>query len=127
MGLERITAMRKVSGMTLDELSVRSGVPVSTLKKISAGITKKPSIETIKSIVHAMGFTLDDLDGENPDWLENKKSPLTSKEMSEEDAAVRLYQALIEAEFIQPGQELTPQQAAFLDGLSTMLSAFFEP
>lgn len=118
--------MRKASGLTLDELSARSGVPVSTLKKISAGITKKPSIETIKSIVHAMGFTLDDLDSEAPDWLENKKSPPTSQEMSEEEAAVRLYQALVEAGFIQPGEELTSQQAAFLDGLSTMLSAFFD-
>lgn len=126
MGLERISAMRKASGLTLDELSARSGVPVSTLKKISAGITKKPSIETIKSIVHAMGFTLDDLDSEAPDWLENKKSPPTSQEMSEEEAAVRLYQALVEAGFIQPGEELTSQQAAFLDGLSTMLSAFFD-
>lgn len=81
MGLERISAMRKASGLTLDELSARSGVPVSTLKKISAGITKKPSIETIKSIVHAMGFTLDDLDSEAPDWLENKKSPPTSLEL----------------------------------------------
>ncbi len=62
MGLEKISDMRKDRGLSLDELSERSGVPKGTLSKISAGITKNPSIDTIKAIVHSMGFTLDDLD-----------------------------------------------------------------
>lgn len=75
MGLNKIAEMRKTRGWTIDELSDRSGVPVSTIKKISAGITKRPNIETVKAIVHAMGFTLDDLDDESV--LEEKKmSPL---------------------------------------------------
>ena len=71
MGLNKIAEMRKTRGWTIDELSDRSGVPVSTIKKISAGITKRPNIETVKAIVHAMGFTLDDLDDESV--LEEKK------------------------------------------------------
>lgn len=62
MGLEKINEMRKFRGMEIDELSEKSGVPKGTLSKITAGITKHPSIENVKAIVHAMGFTLDDLD-----------------------------------------------------------------
>ena len=77
MGLNKIAEMRKTRGWTIDELSDRSGVPVSTIKKISAGITKRPNIETVKAIVHAMGFTLDDLDDESV--LEEKRCPLPTR------------------------------------------------
>lgn len=60
--VEKINDMRKHIGMSIDELSEKSGVPKGTLSKITAGITKNPSIDTVKSIVHTMGFTLDDLD-----------------------------------------------------------------
>lgn len=62
MWLETFNQMRKESGMSLDELSAKSGVPKGTLSKITAGITKAPSLETIKSLVYAMGYTLKDLD-----------------------------------------------------------------
>lgn len=62
MGLEKINDMRKHIGMSIDELSEKSGVPKGTLSKITAGITKNPSIDTVKAIVHTMGFTFDDLD-----------------------------------------------------------------
>lgn len=62
MGLEKINEMRKYRGMSIDELSEKSGVPKGTLSKITAGITKNPSVDTVKSIVHALQFTLDDLD-----------------------------------------------------------------
>ena len=62
MSLESINKMRSIVGMSIDELSKKSGVPKSTLSKITSGITKDPGIETVKSIVYAMGFKLDDLD-----------------------------------------------------------------
>jgi len=61
MGLERINEIRKQRGMTIEELSERSGIPVSTLKKISAGITTNPSLDTVKAIARALDCTLDDL------------------------------------------------------------------
>lgn len=75
MGLERINLMRKQTNLSIDELSARSGVPKGTLSKITAGITKNPSIETVKAIVYCMGFTLDDL--VDDDFLE-KKAPALS-------------------------------------------------
>ena len=62
MGLERINTIRKDKGITIEELSEKSGVPVSTLKKICAGITTNPNIETVKAIVKALECKLDDLD-----------------------------------------------------------------
>lgn len=68
MGLEKIGELRKALGITLEDLSLRSGVPVSTIKKISAGITKNPNLETVKALARALGCTLDDLDEkENPE------------------------------------------------------------
>jgi len=61
MGLERINEIRKELGITIEELSEKSGVPISTLKKISAGITTNPSLDTVKAIARALNCTLDDL------------------------------------------------------------------
>ncbi len=95
MGLNKIAEMRKTRGWTIDELSDRSGVPVSTIKKISAGITKRPNIETVKAIVHAMGFTLDDLD--DGSVLEEKKMSPSDATVPEEDIikdAADIYEAV---------------------------------
>lgn len=79
MGLEKINDMRKHIGMSIDALSEKSGVPKGTLSKITAGITKNPSIDTVKAIVHTMGFTLDDLD----DFPRSKKENDLSMENRE--------------------------------------------
>ncbi|MFR5717917.1 MAG: helix-turn-helix domain-containing protein [Anaerotignum faecicola] len=50
MGLEKINDMRKHIGMSIDDLSEKSGVPKGTLSKITAGITKNPH-DTVKAIV----------------------------------------------------------------------------
>lgn len=62
MWLDVFNAMRKKSGMNLDEISEKSGVPKGTLSKITAGITKAPPLETMRKLVYSMGYTLDDLD-----------------------------------------------------------------
>lgn len=61
MWLDTFNQMRKDSGMNLDELCAKSGVPKGTLTKITSGVTKAPALETMRSLVYAMGYTLDDL------------------------------------------------------------------
>lgn len=78
MGLEKINAIRKEKGITIEDLSERSGVPLSTLKKICAGITTNPNIETVKAIVRALGCRLDDLDEPK------EKAPASMQELSRE-------------------------------------------
>jgi len=62
MGLEKINIFRKQKGISVEELSKLSGVPLGTLSKITAGITKNPNLETVRSIAYALGCTLDDFD-----------------------------------------------------------------
>lgn len=70
MWLDTFNEMRKKSGMSLDEISAKSGVPKGTLAKITSGITKAPTLETMKSLVYAMGYTLKDLD-DGLDWSDS--------------------------------------------------------
>ena len=49
--LDKLLAMRKASGMSLDELSRASGVPKGTLAKITSGATRDPKLETIRQLV----------------------------------------------------------------------------
>ena len=81
---EIVSAYRKQLGMSIDDLAEKSGVPVSTIKKISAGITKDPQLETVRAIAYALGCTLDDLD----------PLPSAQKLTSDEYAHVRNYRSL---------------------------------
>lgn len=62
MGLEKINEYKKKLGMTTEELSNLSGVPVGTLNKILSGATKDPKLETLKAIARVLGLTLNDFD-----------------------------------------------------------------
>lgn len=60
MGLEKIAEYKKKLGITTEELSERSGVPVGTLNKILCGATKDPKLETLKALARVLGLTLED-------------------------------------------------------------------
>jgi len=53
--------MKREKGLTNEELSDLSGVPKSTIDKITSGQTSNPNLETVRAIVRALGKTLDDL------------------------------------------------------------------
>lgn len=57
-----ITQYRKEAGLTLDELSERSGISKSTINKIIAGTSKAPTLDTVRALAKAMGKTLNDFD-----------------------------------------------------------------
>lgn len=65
MGLEKIEEYKRKLGMTTSELAEKSGVPKGTLDKILSGVTKDPKLETLKSIAHVLGLSLDDFDDFN--------------------------------------------------------------
>ena len=62
MGLNKINEIKKKLGMTTEELSQKSGVPIGTLNKILSGQTEDPKFFTLKAIARALGCTLDDFD-----------------------------------------------------------------
>jgi len=95
--------MRKQSGLNLDELSQKANVPKGTLSKISAGITKTPSLETMRSLVHAMGYTLDDLEDENSikhinNHLSNLENNLIQKYRALDEHGKKVVNLLIDEE-----------------------------
>lgn len=59
-----IARYRKDSGLTIDELAQKSGVPKGTITKILGGVTKAPTLDTVKALAHALGKTLADFDAE---------------------------------------------------------------
>lgn len=89
MGLEKISEYKKKLGITTEELSKRSGVPVGTLNKILSGQTKDPKLETLKSIARELNCTLDDFDDvekKEPSYDELKTLiARNGKEMSTKD------------------------------------------
>ena len=74
MWLDELVEMKRVSGKTLKQISAEAAIPLGTLNKIFAGQTADPKFETLKAIVHCLGYPLDDLSPAN------KKSPALSSE-----------------------------------------------
>ncbi len=93
-----ISMYRKESGLTIDELVCRSGVPKGTITKILGNVTKAPSLDTVRAIAHALGRTLADFD--------DASAPVVNDLLKEQ---------LLEAfdQLNQEGQELVVQYARF--------------
>lgn len=60
---EKLNEMKTASRMTAQEISERSGIPLSTVNRILTGHTDNPTFVTVRDIVKAMGGSLDDLAG----------------------------------------------------------------
>ena len=59
--LEQLKEMKRRSGLTTSAIAEQSGIPEPTLEKLFAGATKEPKLETMKQLVHFLGYSLDDL------------------------------------------------------------------
>lgn len=66
MGIEYIKEKKNELGMTTEELSSLSGVPIGTLNKILAGQTTDPKFETLKAICRTLQIRLSDLEDYEP-------------------------------------------------------------
>lgn len=62
MWYQKLNDLKNKSNMTNESISSASGVPLGTVNKIFAGVSKAPSISNVSAIVHSMGFSLDDID-----------------------------------------------------------------
>ena len=59
----RLTKLKEKSGLTIQQISDKSGVPVSTISRILNGETDNPSYRHVADLVIAMGGSLDELEG----------------------------------------------------------------
>ena len=57
MEIQAIKKYMKEQHITYDELSARSGLSISTIKKIFSGISQYPRIDTMQAIESALGLT----------------------------------------------------------------------
>ncbi|ACL77406.1 helix-turn-helix domain-containing protein [Ruminiclostridium cellulolyticum] len=74
MGLEVINELRKLKGLTSEQLSNQSGVPIGTLNKILSGVTKDPKLETLKALAKVLDCSLNDFDDSNNNNTCNSKT-----------------------------------------------------
>ena len=56
MEIQAIKKYMKDNHITYDELSKRSGLSISTIKKIFSGISQYPRIDTVQAIERALGL-----------------------------------------------------------------------
>lgn len=61
MILTKMQAMKDETKMTYQDIADKSGVPISTVKRIFSGRTPDPGVTTVIAIVEAMGGTADDI------------------------------------------------------------------
>ena len=61
MILTKMQAMKDETKMTYQDIADKSGVPLSTVKRIFSGRTPDPGVTTVIAIVEAMGGTADDI------------------------------------------------------------------
>lgn len=59
----RLTKLKEKSGLTIQQISDKSGVAVSTISRILNGETDNPSYRHVADMVIAMGGSLDELEG----------------------------------------------------------------
>lgn len=95
--------LKELSGKSQDEIAMASGIPKSTVAKILAGVTKSPSVEAVKSIVYAMGFTLADLDdsqsGKASAVIDAETETFTKKYRALDEHGKKLVDAVLDIEY----------------------------
>lgn len=123
MWLDSLIALKKASKKTLKQIADESGVPIGTLNKLFAGQTKDPKLDTIRSVVHTLGYTLDDLEDKPI-----KKSPDTTEAAPGDDVTEMfnyLQTSLVSAGLLKEGQDLTDRQADILVAVCQIIRATF--
>ena len=126
MWLENLKIMKERNGMTTKEISEKSGIPEPTLEKLFAGATKDPKLTTMQQLVHFLGYTLDDLDG---DIASAKRTPDTVEAAPGESVSQifdYLNDGLVSLGLIRDGEDITDQQAEVLLSICRIIRATFE-
>lgn len=109
---DALNEMKRKSGKTLSQISEECNIPKGTLNKVFAGQTRDPQYGTLRTIVHALGYTLGDLETfENPD---EKKSPAPAKAETGEVTREMSIQLLKALGLLDKSGNLSDDDLAFL-------------
>lgn len=109
---DALNEMKHKSGKTLSQISEECNIPKGTLNKVFAGQTRDPQYGTLRTIVHALGYTLDDLETfENPD---EKKAPAPAEAETGEVTREMSIQLLKALGLLDKSGNLSDDDLAFL-------------
>ena len=123
MGLERLNEIKKSKGLTNEQLAEMSGVPKTTIDKITAGTNTNPKLGTLQSLCRALGCRLDDLDDLSPETKKAPAPPVGSTGAKIDP--LKLQDMLIDAGIVKPGEDLTDEDLHFLISIVDIISAWF--
>ena len=59
--IDRIKRLKNEKKITNEQLSDLTGIPLSTMSKLLAGISEQPKLVNVVAIARALGCSLDDL------------------------------------------------------------------
>lgn len=92
MKIETIKSYMKQNHITYEQLAEKSGVSISTIKKLFSGISQYPRIDTVQAIEKALGL-------DAPTWTEEERAQgvtdiITRKLTPEEDELLSDYREM---------------------------------
>lgn len=102
MILSKMQALKDETKMTYQDIADKSGVPISTVKRIFSGRTPDPGVTTVIAIVEAMGGTADDIQSTPSDSNDGEYiSPKSIEQLcAVYERSLRDKNRLIKAQFI---------------------------
>jgi len=118
---DRVRQSREQLNMSRKELAAKVGITASAVGNYENGISS-PKEEVLLALFDALGVDANFLFQDSI-----KKASVSNDTEADEinDIAYGIYKALLDNGFIKEGQELSTAQSDLLDGLSVIISAFF--
>jgi transcriptional regulator with XRE-family HTH domain len=88
---QKLSEMKKQSGMSTQQIADKSGVPASTITRMLSGQTEEPNFSNVVNVVKAMGGSLDELVGIPPKTV----TVTETKTVHEDERLINLYERTI--------------------------------
>lgn len=114
---DKIKNIRQNADMRQAELAEKLGVSTSAVGNWENNLNK-PNVDLISNMCYIFNVS--------PNYFFDIKNSPEPDEADAEEFAIQLYDALISAGFLKPGQDLTDKQLSVLDGIAAILSATFD-
>jgi hypothetical protein len=104
------------------------GIPYTTIKGVLSRGVDGASVQTVIKVCDALGVDIYYLFRENFNNTEKKSASELSDtdNVDYDDLGMQIYQSLLKRGLVKEGQDLTDAQIRFLDGLTAIISAYFD-
>lgn len=128
MGFEIINRLKKEKGLTNAQLAELSGITLSTLDKLTAGINTNPKLETLQAICKALGCRLDDFDDapQKPNGVSYDEMELIKKYRDLDEHGKEMMNIVLGAETARMQKERQTNVTTPADKVDTTNIVYFE-